>query len=414
MNATQRQGSLKQLGKKAAMLFWLVSACLAYLTGHLFASNYSYINYSQVLTAEVTQKSSYTSNTSSSSQSRALHLNIIYQFENPSVAGKLERELELAPLVYGQMRQGDAIAIYYNPAMSPKSRIAHPVQVWFTTVLSLVIFMFSVLVSFIVTKHSVLDQQGSKKFAYWMLLILCSPIAVNQLLMKQHNKQLASELASEQSWPSWPEFEEAVPKPAWWSEVPIKYFDPMSYTSEEYQSYVEQNKGSDKHLRRFKVAYVFMLLHQDDPLQQGWDLARGTTREFMPLYEFFLEHYMTSQWDGDCYSNVCNDATQMVEMAGDLISMKLDENQVESSQVIAENIMQYKYARGNNRGKYYFLSSYRRLLEHTHDQAYAQEILSGLVSECLVEAQGLNNPSLLRKWQKFWTTSQREVGMFSS
>ncbi len=93
--------------------------------------------------------------------------------------------------------------------------------------------------------------------------------------------------------------------------------------------------------------------------------------------------------------------------------MKLDENQVRSSEALIEDIMKYKYDRANNRGKYYFLYAYRRLLEHTEGKEIAKQKLEHLVEENLQQAidQGLTRQA--EKWRKFWQGTQRKVGMFS-
>jgi hypothetical protein len=310
------------------------------------------------------------------------------------------------------VQKGQIIDIYYNELEKPKSKIANPIHYWFDAILWLLFLSTCFFITRLLTKNCPATKGKSQLFSIALTAALFAPFIYGMTVNLITASEIERDQISEQSWPSWPEFERAVPKPAWWDSVAIKYFDPMDYTSEQYSNYVKKNNDKDKYHRQFKVTYALLLRHQNDPLQMGWDLAKGTTRQYMPMYEFFLSHYMRENWQGQC-SSPCNDATQMVEMAGDLLSMKLDENQIVESSQLIQDIMKYKYSRGNNRGKYYFLYSYRRLLEHTHGKEHANQELNHLVEENLLEARQQNLTQQIKKWEKFWLGSQRKVGMFS-
>lgn len=401
----------KEVSARVVYSFWVVSIASALIVGWLAADNMRYIINSQVLTAEVVNKSSYRSK-SNNSRHYSTSYTVTYQFENPHVAGKFELKSELAPLVYPLVEKGELIDIYYNEFAAPKSKIRMPHHYWLNVLIGLLLLFFINLIARRLINHNATIQHSVVNSKLTPVAALIAPVLLSWLYLSFNIDSAKNELAKEKNWPSWPAMEAAVPKPIWWDKVAIKYFDPMNYTSEEYADYLKANTGDDKRHRQFKVAYALLLKHQNDPLQMGWDLAKGTTREFMPLYEFFLEHFMRTEWQGDC-SQPCSDATQMVEMAGDLLSMKLDENQIEYSQQLIADIMKYKYERANNRGKYYFLYSYRRLLEHTVGKEKAHQKLDELVKAARLEADELGTKSLIRRWSKFWSSSQRKVGMFN-
>lgn len=401
----------KKVSPSVVHSFWLVSIFLALTVGWLTADNLHYAINSQTLSAEVVNKSSYRSK-SNSSRNYSTSYTVTYQYENPSVKQKFELKSELAPLVYPFVEKGEFIDVYYNEFADPKSRIRMPHHFWLNVLIGLLVFFFINLVTRTLINHNAIIQNSIIRSKLTPVAAFIAPVFLSLLYFSLNVDSAKNELAQEKNWPSWPAFEAAVPKPIWWDKVAIKYFDPMNYTSEEYSAYLDANTGDDKRHRQFKVAYVFLLKHQNDPLQMGWDLAKGTTREFMPLYEFFLEHFMQTEWQGDC-SQPCSDATQMVEMAGELLSMKLDENHIEYSQQLVADIMKYKYSRANNRGKYYFLYSYRRLLEHIDGKEKAHQVLDKLVTANTIEANELGSKTMIRKWSNFWSSSQRKVGMFS-
>jgi hypothetical protein len=403
--------SKQKLNSKLVYFFWLLTFILAATFSSISVNNIIYANQSIKVDAKVHGKSSHRQR-NNNSKSYSTVLKIIYQFENPYVKDKIELQSELAPLLYSYVKEGDPISIYYNEISDPTSRINSPLHYWFGSLLWFIFFSASYLTTHFLTKFCNDTKDKKRMFLLILAVVSFSPVLINITLSWIQTNQIETDQLSEQNWPSWPEFERAVAKPAWWDQVAIKYFDPMNYTNEEYSYYVENNSDKDKYHRQFKVTYALLLRHQDDPLQMGWDLARGTVRQYMPMYEFFLKHFMHQTWQGQC-SNPCSDATQMVEMAGDLLSMKLDENQIDSSIQLIDDIIKYKYERANNRGKYYFLFSYRRLLEHTEGKENAREKLEHLVEANLQQAiaEGLNQQA--EKWRKFWAGSQRKVGMFS-
>jgi hypothetical protein len=400
-----------QASRLVVYLFWLISVVAALIGGWIVAENFHYASQSQVLSAEVINKSSYRSRTNNS-RYYSTSYTVTYQFENPNVKDKFDLESELAPLVYPLVEKGELIEIYYNEFAKPQSKIRMLHHYWLNVLIWMIIFYFIYLITRSLTNSNPELSDRLVKFKQLLAVSFFAPVVLNFIYLSSNSKSTQQEVAMQQNWPSWPALESAVPKPTWWDQVAIKYFDPMNYTSEEYSAYLKANIGDDKRHRQFKVAYVFLLKHQDDPLQMGWDLAKGTTREFIPLYKFFLEQFMHTEWRGNC-SRPCNDATQMVEMAGDLLSMTLDENQIDYSELLIADIMKYKYQRANNRGKYYFLHSYRRLLEHTESKEKAHQVLDELVTDCLQEAENTGDQSMVRKWENFWSSSQRKVGMFS-
>ncbi|RTR29766.1 hypothetical protein [Shewanella atlantica] len=399
---------------RLSYLFWAITALLALVVGAIGINNLLYIEQSIKINATVYNKveSQSRSNTGSGT-STSTSLKVIYQFENPYKKDKIELASELAPLVYGRVKKGGDLEIYYNELAKPKTRISQPFHFWLLFIISGLFLSFAFFIATLLTRHSQIAKGRRRQFVYGVAVMLILPVVTNLLLFTQQTRQLAEERSREESWPSWFAFEVAVPKPEWWDSVSIKYLDPMDYTSEEYSYYVEHNTDSDKFHRSFKLTYALMLRHQDDPLELGWLLAKGTTRQYMPMYEFFLSHFMFQEWEGEYCSQPCNDATQMVEMAGDLISMKLDENQVDSSMNLANEIMEYKFSRAGNRGQYYFLYSYRRLLEHTQGQEVAKLKLDSLVEAGLQDAIAQGLASQERKWRRFWKGSQREVGLYS-
>lgn len=410
MNSKQSQKRLN-VTPTVIYIIWSITALLTFAYGWSVFDNIFYASESTQISGTIHKKSSHRSR-NANSNTYSTSYNIIYQFENPYVPGKIELEKELAPVMYAILNEGDRVDIYFNDKEKPKSRLSHPLHYWLMTIVWGAFLSFAFFVAKPLSKQHESCYKNYNRFKKWMLLLFFLPGLFGLIQAFNSGRMVEIEKVSEQNWPRWRALEKAVAKPEWWDSVPIKYFDPMNFTSEEYSEYVKKNIGNDKRHRQFKVAYVFLLLHQDDPLQMGWDLAKGTTREFMPLYEFFLKHHMYQKWQGVC-GQPCSDGTQMVEMAGDLLSMKLDENQILSSKTLIQDIMKYKYERGNNRGKYYFLYSYRRFLEHTESVERAHEVLDALVEENLLEAQTLGLKSQIRKWTNFWKSGQRTVGMFS-
>ncbi|MBV1910472.1 MAG: DUF3592 domain-containing protein [Kangiellaceae bacterium] len=409
--SSNRQPKASKINRKVIYSIWFFTALSTLAYGWFIFDNLSYIGESESVTATVHKKTSHRSRTVNSKQYSTAY-NIVYRYENPYVPGKMELESELAPVMYALFEEGETVEVYFNDKNKQKSRLSYPLHFWLMPIVWAAFLSFGFLVSKLLSKTNGDCYQNYKKFKIAAIFLFLLPGAITFIQSSSSEQLIAEERQKEANWPHWYEFERAVPKPVWWDTVAFKYFDPMNYTSEEYSGYVKNNTGSDKAKRQFKVAYAFLLLHQDDPLQMGWDLARGTSREFMPLYEFFLERYMQEQWQGEC-SRPCSDATQMVEMAGDLLSMKLDENQIESSLELINNIMKYKYDRGNNRGKYYFLYSHRRYLEQTESVEKAHHVLDRLVEENLQEAISLDLKTQTRKWSTFWNKTQRTVGMFS-
>jgi len=337
---------------------------------------------------------------------------VIYQFENPYRAGKIETVVELAPIIYGVVDTGDSIKIYYNELGKPKARIKFAPHYWLITMIIFALFAFLLFVTILILKNHTSFKKQVRLFLIALLVFFSVPLVISVQNDLRNKSLLAKEKLAESAWPSWPAFEQAVPKPHWWRRVAIKFFDPMNYTSEEIKPYLRKNKGHDRTQRQFKVAYAKILKHKGDPLQIGWDIMNGTTQEFTPLYEFFVSYFMYQEWEGDC-TNPCNDATQTVQIAADLISMKLDEDQVDSSLLIIENILKYKYDRARNAEKYAFLYSYRRLLEHTVGVDRAREALQPLVEGNIKEAREQGLSRMTSKWQYFWEREQRRVGMYA-
>ena len=390
---------------------WLITALLSMLAGSIAINNVLYIDQSIELSATVSYKNEHQVRYQSSKNRTALALEIVYQYHKPGQQNKAELVNELAPLVYPFVESGDKISIYYNELSDPKTRISQPVHFWLNFLLCLlflsVVFFFAILVN----RSKQITKNKNTKMIVLVSAVFFIPIVLELVSFNQQTEQLLIEKNIQSSWPSWPEFEQAVAKPDWWDKVAITYFDPMDYTSDEFSNYVDKNKHADKYQRSFKVTYALMLRHQDDPYTLGGLLGKGTNREFIPMYEFFLGHFMQQEWQSDYCSPVCsNDATQMVKMAGDLLSMKLDDNELDYSRQLIKDIMKYKYERGDNRGKFYFLYSYRRLLEYEQGQEKAKEVLASLVEKNIQQAinQGLSNHQL-RRWRTFWTSSQRKI-----
>jgi len=402
-----------KVAKPLIYFSWFITGLVSMLAGYIAINNIVYIEQSIKVSASVLNKTEHQVRYKHNNTRTASALHIVYQYQHPHQPQKFELVSELAPLLYPFVEIGETIPIYYNALSKPQTRLSHPVHFWLTFLLCSVFLSFFFYITFQANKSLQAGPNKNAKMIALVSVFFFIPTVIQLVTIDQQGDQLLIEQTMQKNWPSWPAFEQAVAKPDWWDKVAINYFDPMSYTSEEFGHYVDNNKGHDKYQRSFKVTYALMLRHQDDPYTLAGLLGKGTTREFIPLYEFFLAHFMLQQWQGEYCSQPCNDATQMVEMAGSLLSMKLDENQLDYSRQLINDIMKYKYERGNNRGKFYFLYGYRRLLEHEQGKEKAKQILAPLVEKNLQQAinQGLTTQQ--RQWRRFWTSSQREIGIYS-
>lgn len=257
-----------KLPSKLVYFFWILTFILAVTVSSTVINNIIYASQSITVDAKVHAKSSHRER-SNNSRSYSTLLKIIYQFENPYVKDKIELQSELAPLLYSSVTEGEIIAIYYNEMGNPRTRIVSPLHYWFNSLLWMAFFSACFAITQYLTKACDATMHSKRVFMILLSVSLLAPATFKTVSTWMTNNQIEDDRLSEQNWPSWPEFERAVPKPEWWDQVAIKYFDPMDYTDEEYSNYVKLNKGKDKYHRQFKVTYALILLHQDDPLQMG-------------------------------------------------------------------------------------------------------------------------------------------------
>ncbi len=219
---------------------------------------------------------------------------------------------------------------------------------------------------------------------------------------------IEKERIAEQSWPKWPEFEKAVPKPKWWDQVGIYYIDPMNHSREEYRIYLEKNDGPDESKRRFKVAYAKALKYQNDAEKISGVIFNGTSKVFIPLYEFYIANYMHDTWQS-AHCEQCNDANATAKIGADLVSMKLDRGEVESSLKILESLMKLKYKKANLRTRYYLILSYRRALEHVHGKEFTRNKLEPMVRENIKMAEKNGDRNLMARWLGVLDKSLRTI-----
>ncbi|AIY67586.1 hypothetical protein [Pseudoalteromonas piratica] len=206
------------------------------------------------------------------------------------------------------------------------------------------------------------------------------------------------EAEQQKSWPSWPEFEVAVPKPEWWHSVPIKYLDPMNYTPEEMKAYHDKNTGIDKYKRDFKVLYARMLKNRGNDVQEmAGFLGRGTVREFNPLYAFYISNYMDETWQSE-HCGQCNDANAAINIGTQWLYRLIEDGEYGRAQQVIAQLFKLKYARAIPMQRYYLIRSYRHLLLKTQSRDEAYAILKPYIVNNITLAEHANDQNMMQRW----------------
>ncbi|MEC8327783.1 MAG: hypothetical protein VX100_17070 [Pseudomonadota bacterium] len=205
------------------------------------------------------------------------------------------------------------------------------------------------------------------------------------------------EAKEQQNWPKWPEFESAVPKPDWWHSVPIKYIDPMNFTSEEMTAYYKKNTGDDKYKRDFKVIYARMLKHQNNAQEIAGFLGRGTVSEFKPFYEFYITHFLDETWQSE-YCEQCNDANSAINIGTQWLYYLTEGGEYERAQKIIDQLLESKYPRAIPMQRFYLIRSYRRLLAKTVTEKEIYNQLEPYIVENYKLAEQKQDYKLMQRW----------------
>ncbi|MDE3270851.1 hypothetical protein [Pseudoalteromonas sp. G4] len=224
----------------------------------------------------------------------------------------------------------------------------------------------------------------------WLLLATGCGESYQELVEREKEQQ--------KSWPSWPEFEAAVPKPDWWHSVPIKYLDPMNYTPEEMKAYHDKNNGIDKYKRDFKVLYARMLKNRGNDVQEmAGFLGRGTVDEFYPLYAFYISNYMHETWQSE-YCGQCNDANAAINIGTQWLHRLTKDGELTRAQQVIDQLFELKYDRAIPYQRYTLIRAYRNVLLKTHSREDAYAILKPYIVDNIKLAEQANDQKMMQWW----------------
>lgn len=343
----------------------------------------------------------------------AVRLELVVEVPDPRHAGAVDRIRFLAPLLYALLEEGNTLTVLHDPLTLPEHEpfvLAHPLQLWqapaFGLLLVAVFWAFPYAALHKRYPEAESRRAAARRRQMLLGLALLLPIAAGQATALRDRAAAVEDLEIESRWPSWPELDAAVPKPWWWARLPWRGLDPVTDAGSEgndwrFQQPLLWRSDSEASERSFKYARARMLALREQPAALASLLSRGHDANFIPLYRFYLDHYLDAEWlEPGC--SRCNDRSLITEMAGDLMLMLIQEGRVAEAGTWAPAIIARKLPEADARARLSFLTAYRGLLEAELGADAARSRLQPLVDEAIVAARQEGAGWALDRWEGFW------------
>lgn len=405
--ATSRRGLLLQ----ALLMVPVLAAAL--WVGWLVQQRLTWLQSGLRLSGQVVELSRSTVAGPTATSRSAVRLEVVVDVPDPQREGQMTRLSLLAPLLYAVLDVGDEVVVLHDPLTLPASEpfvLAHPVQLWLAP--ALVLLATAVLWTFpyigLLRRHSQpqVRQQACRRRQLMLAAAVLLPILAGQAQALRDRHARAADLALEAGWPAWPALEAAAPRPWWWARLPWQGLDPVHTEGSEAYAWLARERGpwfgnAGASERQFKWTRARMLALRDQPAALAGLLSRGHDPNFIPLYRFYLQHYMDAQWRHDGCSR-CNDSSLVTEMAGDLMWMLIQDGRVAEAGRWATAIIDRKLPGADARARLAFLSAYRGLLEFRSGPEEARAQLVPLVEDAMGAAREEGADWALARWQHFW------------
>lgn len=389
----------------------LLPALLAVLwTGWLVQQRLTWLQDGLQLEGRVVELRSSSQPSATASSRRSVRLSVVVEVPDPRRGGLLVQEAFLAPLLYPLVEEGDRLEVVHDPLTLPSHEsfvLTHPIQLWQAPAFGLLVA--AVLWAF---AHAALlkrypERQARRRASRRRLMVLAValvlPVIGGQAWALHHRSSRAADQSLEARWPSWPELDAAVPRPWWWARLPWHGFDAVRATASEVYAWRDAGAtwwSTGRSERSFKLARARMLAMRDQPSALAGLLSRGHDPTFIPLYSFYLDHYVHAHWQ-ELGCSRCNDSSQITEMAGDLLWMLVQNGALEEPGWLA-TVVQQKLPGADSRARLAFLNAYRGLLEARESSEAARARLQPLVDDAMVTAKEESNAWALERWQGFW------------
>ncbi|MFG6416918.1 hypothetical protein ACG02S_23750 [Roseateles sp. DC23W] len=342
---------------------------------------------------------------------RSVRLSVVVEVADPRRDGQLTQEVFLAPLIYALIDEGDLLAVLHDPLTLPAHEafvLAHPFQLWQAPALGLLLAAVGWALPH-ASLHRRYAEPAARRRAVRrrlavLTLALLLPIAGGQARALRDRASHDADLALEARWPAWPALDAAVPRPWWWARLPWHGVDPVSaaaslgYVWRDPGAWWQRGGASE---RSFKLARARMLALRDQPSALAGLLSRGHDANFIPLYRFYLAHYLDARWNEPGCPR-CNDASQVTEMAGDLMWMLVQQGRLDEPDAWVPAIVRDKLPGADARARLAFLTAYRGLLEARDGADAAREHLQPLVDDAVAAAHSQGDDWALPRWRDFW------------
>lgn len=395
-------------------LLWLAPALLAALwTGWQVQQRWTWLRDGLRLPTQVVELHRSLARSPSASGRSAWRLEVVVDVADPRREGAVERLHFLAPLLHAVLDEGDTVLVLHDPLTLPAHQpfvLAHPLQLWQGPAFGLLLLgvLWALPHAALHRRYPAPDRrrQALRRHGLAVAVAACAPLLIGQALALRDRAAQAQDRDIEARWPHWAELEAELPRPWWWSRLPWQGVDPVAdeagaeaWRSGGFSLPGRHEIGASE--RRFKHARARLLALRDQPAAIARLLGAGHDPNFIPLYRFFLTHYLDARWNEPVCSR-CNDSSLVTEMAGDLMLMLVQDGRLAEAGRFAPRIVADKLPGADARARLSFLIAYRSLLEAEQGPEAARAQLQVLVDDAVAAAQASGEHWALDRWAGFW------------
>lgn len=341
----------------------------------------------------------------------AVRLEVEVDVVDPRREDRPARVSLLAPTLYPLLQPGDRLTLLHDPLTQPANAAfvpAHPLSLGLAPALGLLVV--GVLWAFpytgLLKRHPQPGperRRAARRLQALLVVAAALPVVAGQALALRDRAARQADLSLEARWPSWPELDAAAPRPWWWARLPWRGLDPLQAGSEAQLAWLRAGGlgEDDRAQRRYKLVRAQMLGLRERPAELAALLSAGHDPQFIPLYRFYLQHYLHAEWREPGCSR-CNDASLVTEMAGDLMTMLIHDGRLDEAGHWAPLIAARKLSGADARARLSFLSAYRGWLEASQGAEAARAQLQPLVDNAIVAARDDGETWALARWEAFW------------
>ncbi len=404
------------LRARGVQLLWLAPALLVALwVGWQVQQRLTWLEHGLRIPAQVLELNRSHSRSSTASGRSALRLEVVVDVPDPRREGAVERLHFLAPLLHAVLEVGDPVVVLHDPlTLSPQEPfvLAHPLQLWQGPAFGLLLLgvFWALPHAALHRRYPVLqDRRRAVHRRWWVLgVAVLTPVLIGQAIALRERAAQEPDRALEARWPAWPELDAEVPRPWWWARLPWHGVDPVAD-----EAGAQAWRGASDGLRlpgwrdigaserRVKFVRARLLALRDQPAALAGLLGQGHDPNFIPLYRFYLTHYLDARWN-DPVCPRCNDSSQVTEMAGDLMLMLVQDGRLDEAARWAPRIVADKLPGADARARLSFLTAYRSLREAQQGPGATRHELQPLVDDAIAAAHASGETWALARWAGFW------------